>query len=58
MQPNDRCSSDAALLEPTTPSAPSQRPPYYSALKKAHQNRTVPELREEDIEESFVRGEH
>ncbi|KAF9566255.1 hypothetical protein CPC08DRAFT_814834 [Agrocybe pediades] len=31
-------------------------PRYYSALKKAHKERAVPELREEDIEESFVRG--
>ncbi|KAF4614714.1 hypothetical protein D9613_003239 [Agrocybe pediades] len=31
-------------------------PRYYSALKKAHKERVVPELREEDLEESFVRG--
>ncbi|KAH8108162.1 hypothetical protein BXZ70DRAFT_43118 [Cristinia sonorae] len=31
-------------------------PRYYSQLKKAHQQRKVPELREEDLEESFVRG--
>lgn len=35
-----------------TPHAPI----YYSALKKAHKNRTLPVLDEEDIEESFVRG--
>ncbi|KAJ3551722.1 hypothetical protein NM688_g4543 [Phlebia brevispora] len=31
-------------------------PRYYSQLKKAHKERKVPELREEDIAESFVRG--
>ncbi|TCD65632.1 hypothetical protein EIP91_002437 [Steccherinum ochraceum] len=31
-------------------------PRYYSQLKKAHQHRNVPELKEEDLEESFVRG--
>jgi hypothetical protein len=31
-------------------------PIYYSALKKAHKERKLPVLREEDIEESFVRG--
>ncbi|KAG1877801.1 RF-1 domain-containing protein [Suillus subalutaceus] len=28
----------------------------FSALKRAHKDREIPELREEDIEESFVRG--
>ena len=31
-------------------------PIYYSALKRAHKDRKLPVLREEDIEESFVRG--
>ena len=31
-------------------------PRYYSQLKKAHKERKVPELREQDIEERFVRG--
>ncbi|KAJ7285688.1 RF-1 domain-containing protein [Mycena rebaudengoi] len=31
-------------------------PAFYSALKKAHKQRAVPELREEDLEEAFVRG--
>ncbi|KAI0637393.1 RF-1 domain-containing protein [Trametes polyzona] len=31
-------------------------PRYYSQLKKAHKERVVPELREDDLEESFVRG--
>ncbi|KZT44209.1 RF-1-domain-containing protein [Sistotremastrum suecicum HHB10207 ss-3] len=29
---------------------------HYSALKRAHQSRQVPILKEEDLEESFVRG--
>ena len=37
-------------------SATSVVPRYYSQLKKAHKNRQVPEVREEDLEESFVRG--
>ncbi|KAI0373301.1 hypothetical protein BV20DRAFT_989966 [Pilatotrama ljubarskyi] len=38
-------------------SAPAANVPrYYSQLKKAHKERVVPELKEEDIEESFVRG--
>ncbi|KAI0086639.1 RF-1 domain-containing protein [Irpex rosettiformis] len=41
-----------------TSSAPavSAVPRYYSQLKKAHKDRQVPEIREEDLEESFVRG--
>ena len=31
-------------------------PRYYSQLKKAHKERVTPELKEEDLEESFVRG--
>jgi len=34
----------------------SQVPRYYSQLKKAHKQRVVPELKDEDIEEAFVRG--
>lgn len=45
--------SDAAPLD----TASRQTPPrYYSALKKAHKDRVIPELREEDLEETFVRG--
>ncbi|KAJ7489862.1 RF-1 domain-containing protein [Mycena galericulata] len=33
--------------------SPPKTPTFYSALKKAHKNRAVPELREEDLEESF-----
>ncbi|KIM49452.1 hypothetical protein M413DRAFT_59344 [Hebeloma cylindrosporum] len=39
----------------TTPSVGTP-PRYFTALKKAHKERIVPELREEDLEESFVRG--
>ncbi|KDQ59523.1 hypothetical protein JAAARDRAFT_624063 [Jaapia argillacea MUCL 33604] len=38
------------------PNTPSTPPRFYSQLKKAVQKRKVPELREEDLEESFVRG--
>ncbi|KAI0781346.1 RF-1 domain-containing protein [Trametes elegans] len=34
----------------------SKVPRFYSQLKKAHQQRVVPELKEDDLEESFVRG--
>ncbi|TFK27386.1 hypothetical protein FA15DRAFT_586488 [Coprinopsis marcescibilis] len=34
----------------------SSLPVFYSALKRAHKERVVPELKEEDLEESFVRG--
>ncbi|KAF8968368.1 RF-1 domain-containing protein [Flammula alnicola] len=36
-----------------TPAAP---PRNFPSLKKAHKERVIPELREEDLEESFVRG--
>lgn len=31
-------------------------PRYYSQLKKAHKDRVLPELKGDDLEESFVRG--
>ena len=34
----------------------AQIPRFYSQLKKAHKQRVIPELKEEDLEESFVRG--
>ncbi|KAI0340136.1 hypothetical protein BDW22DRAFT_1450566 [Trametopsis cervina] len=37
--------------------APATVPRYYSQLKKAHKGREVPEIREEDLEEAFVRGD-
>lgn len=46
---NFRCSSGAVQSE-------QSRPLYYSALKKASQERVIPEIREEDLEESFARG--
>ena len=46
--------SDVVPLD--TSSAPQNPPRYYSALKKAHKDRVIPELREEDLEEAFVRG--
>ncbi|TFY58580.1 hypothetical protein EVJ58_g6332 [Rhodofomes roseus] len=45
-------SSDAAKTNEAAP----QIPRYYSQLKKAAKKRVVPELKEEDLEESFVRG--
>ena len=45
--------SDVVPLDTLAPQAP---PRYYSALKKAHKDRPIPELREEDLEEAFVRG--
>ncbi|KAJ7905337.1 RF-1 domain-containing protein [Mycena olivaceomarginata] len=41
-----------AFSEPPAPARDSP-PAFYSALKKAHKNRVVPELREEDLEEAF-----
>lgn len=41
---------------PTTSSPNAVVPRYYSQLKKAHKDRQLPELREEDLEEVFVRG--
>ncbi|KAI6162519.1 RF-1 domain-containing protein [Pisolithus thermaeus] len=46
---------DTVITEPAAPPEPSP-PRNYSALKKAHKQREIPELREEDLEESFVRG--
>ncbi|KAF7322851.1 Peptide chain release factor C12orf65 like mitochondrial [Mycena chlorophos] len=43
--------------EPPAPALDNKSPRLsYSALKVAHKNRVLPELKEEDIEESFVRG--
>ena len=44
--------SSFAVPNESKPSVPR----YYSQLKKAHKERVIPELMEEDIEESFVRG--
>ncbi|KAJ7109221.1 RF-1 domain-containing protein [Mycena epipterygia] len=45
------------LLQHRTPApardSASKAPTFYSALKKAHKTRVVPELKEEDLDESF-----
>ncbi|CAK5277763.1 unnamed protein product [Mycena citricolor] len=49
------CSSEATVPAPRHEKhSPSRL--SLTALKAAHQARTVPELREEDLEETFVRG--
>ncbi|TBU46984.1 RF-1 domain-containing protein [Dichomitus squalens] len=48
-------SLDQSSSAASTESRPSV-PRYYSQLKKAHKERVLPELKEEDLEESFVRG--
>ncbi|PFH52430.1 hypothetical protein AMATHDRAFT_74222 [Amanita thiersii Skay4041] len=57
---DDSLSSRSARKRETNNTLPIQNnspvPTYYSALKKAHKQRRVPVLREEDLEESFVRG--
>ncbi|KAJ3477745.1 hypothetical protein NLI96_g10259 [Meripilus lineatus] len=50
-----RSAPDENEIHPST-SSTSNTPRYYSQLKKAHKERKLPELREEDLEESFVRG--
>ncbi|KAI9570425.1 hypothetical protein HD554DRAFT_2188123 [Boletus coccyginus] len=42
---------------PENAALPSTPPRNFSALKKAHKTRTVPELLEKDLVESFVRGD-
>ncbi|KAL6307917.1 RF-1 domain-containing protein [Sparassis latifolia] len=49
------CSAVAAEGTKESDAAP-RVPRYYSQLKKASKQRVVPELKEEDLEESFVRG--
>lgn len=46
--------SQSASTSTTLPS--SSVPRYYSQLKKAAKERQIPEIREDDIEESFIRG--
>ncbi|KAJ7582841.1 RF-1 domain-containing protein [Mycena floridula] len=45
-------STGAALHDPRVP----KRRVHFTDLKRAHKERTVPELKEEDLEETFVRG--
>ncbi|KAF9533469.1 RF-1 domain-containing protein [Crepidotus variabilis] len=59
-RPSNFC-ADAALaedsdIESSIPNSSSPNPMNFSALKRAHKVRVVPELLESDLEESFVRG--
>ncbi|KAJ7098066.1 hypothetical protein B0H15DRAFT_823972 [Mycena belliarum] len=49
---------DRISLETPAPDSDAARKPptFYSNLKKAHKDRVVPEVKEEDLDESFVRG--
>lgn len=47
---------DAAPANAGFSSASISPPRYFSALKKAHKDRVIPQLLEEDLEEQFVRG--
>ncbi|KAI0695434.1 RF-1 domain-containing protein [Cerioporus squamosus] len=47
---------DGQVNDESTPESGPSVPRFYSQLKKAHKERVVPELKEEDLEESFVRG--
>ncbi|KAH9484039.1 Mitochondrial zinc maintenance protein 1, mitochondrial [Psilocybe cubensis] len=47
---------DAVPTDTDLPSSSNSPPRYFSALKKAHKERVIPELLEEDLEEQFVRG--
>ncbi|KAJ7083823.1 RF-1 domain-containing protein [Mycena crocata] len=50
---------DAQIYSEHHAPAPDSAPKttmFYSALKKAHKSRVLPELREKDLEEAFVRG--
>lgn len=55
--PRHRWNSDPSEADAAQqPKAGSELPVFFSALKRAHKERVVPELREEDLEEQFVRG--
>ncbi|KAJ3814848.1 RF-1 domain-containing protein [Lentinula aff. lateritia] len=54
--PSNRRATHTDNAAPAHDSFPPKRPMYYSALKRASSQRKIPELKEEDIEESFVRG--
>ncbi|KAH9890657.1 RF-1 domain-containing protein [Cubamyces lactineus] len=47
---------DSPQPEPDTDDPKAKVPRFFSQLKKAHKGRIIPELKEEDLEESFVRG--
>ena len=48
--------SSSSLLPSPSTSNTAKSHINYSALKRLHKSRVVPVLREEDLEESFVRG--
>lgn len=48
------CNKHAVLPDDHSP--PSRTSLHFSALKREHRQRVIPELQEEDLEESFVRG--
>lgn len=54
------CTSEVLKRGPIPSGSDSASPKKmnFSALKRAHQKRTKVELREEDLEESFVRGQY
>ncbi|KAJ4495607.1 RF-1 domain-containing protein [Lentinula lateritia] len=56
MPSNNRRTAHTENAAPAHDALQHKRPMYYSALKRASSQRKIPELKEEDIEESFVRG--
>ncbi|KAJ3904522.1 hypothetical protein F5879DRAFT_1022831 [Lentinula edodes] len=56
VMPSNRRAAHTENAAPAHDTFPPKRPMYYSALKRASSQRKIPELKEEDIEESFVRG--
>ncbi|KAJ4469499.1 RF-1 domain-containing protein [Lentinula edodes] len=56
VMPSNRKAAHTENAAPAHDTFPPKRPMYYSALKRASSQRKIPELKEEDIEESFVRG--
>ncbi|TFK55200.1 hypothetical protein OE88DRAFT_1732462 [Heliocybe sulcata] len=61
-RPSRKCCSETPSSPPPPPLSPSSSngsiPPRlnYSQLKKAYKDRIIPELKESDLEESFVKG--
>ncbi|EPQ58405.1 hypothetical protein GLOTRDRAFT_126896 [Gloeophyllum trabeum ATCC 11539] len=51
-----KCSEASSSTSADSGSSGPSQTLYYSQLKKAHRQRVVPELKEADLEESFVRG--
>ena len=51
------CEADSEPgIDPAVPPPNPNRKLNYSQLKRAHANRVIPELKESDLEESFIRG--